>query len=120
MTFSLDGTWVVTSYLSEGSLVPPLPGSRPTVTFDGDTVAGTMGVNRFTGRHQQGSIDEALAVTRRAGPPERMEQEGTLLHHLVEADSLEVADDGMTLWRDALKTMVLHRSGTNRADGSSE
>lgn len=120
MANSLDGTWLVTSYRSADLLISPAENGRgATLTIDGDSVFGTMGINRFSGRIDGGLIPGPLATTRMAGPPPLMEQEDLLLSHLSEADAIEADGFGMTVSRAGLILMELRRSGTNSGDRSS-
>lgn len=116
----LAGTWIVAAYRDGDELVTPDDdGPRPEITFEDDSVFGSMGINRFTGRTERGVIVSPLATTRMAGPPQLMEQENLLLRHLVEADTIDVDGDGMTMGRDGLNLVELRRSGTNETDDSS-
>lgn len=121
MTDSLDGTWIVTAYLSGDEFTTPEENGRgATLTIGGDSVFGTMGVNRFTGRVESGRVVGPLATTRMAGPPGLMEQEELLLNHLTEADVVEVDGDGMLASRAGLILIELRRSGTIEDDASSQ
>lgn len=90
------------------------------LVIDDQTVAGTMGVNRFTGQLVDGLLGPGLAMTRMAGPPHLMSQEDTLMSHLHAADTVVVTDEGMTLSRDGLEMVELRRSGTSGPDASSQ
>lgn len=117
---SLDGEWVVTAYRSGDDLVTPIQGLRaPVLTIDGSEISGTMGVNRFSGRLQDGLVAGPLATTRMAGPPESMRQEDELLGHLGKADEISVEGDGMIVAGDGLNLIELRRAGTNGPDDPS-
>jgi heat shock protein HslJ len=120
MRLSMTGTWAVTAYRSdEGMVEPSTEGKAAVLVVDAATVAGTMGVNRFTGQLVDGLLGPALAMTRMAGPPQLMSQEDLLMSHLHEADTVAVTDEGMTLSRDGLALVELRRSGTNGPESSS-
>lgn len=120
MRLSLNGTWVVTAYRTDAGMVETSAEGRETqLLIDDQTVAGTMGVNRFTGQLVDGLLGPGLAMTRMAGPPDLMSQEDTLMAHLHGADTVVVTDEGMTLSRDGLEVVELRRSGTSGPDASS-
>lgn len=120
MRSDLAGTWIVAAYRDGDELVTPDDdGPRPEITFEGDSVFGSMGINRFTGHLERGLVAAPLATTRMAGPSQLMKQEDLLLGHLVEADTIDVDGDGMTMGRDGLNLVELRRSGTNETDDSS-
>lgn len=83
--------------------------------IDGTLIAGTMGVNRFSGQFDRGLPIGPLATTRMAGPEELMVQEDTLLELLQSADDVEVTDDGtgMFLNGEGLLLVELERAGTD-------
>jgi heat shock protein HslJ len=75
-----------------GELVPPLPGPQLTLEVDDDRVGGSAGINRFAGLiSADGGLGE-LAITRRAGSPESMEQERRYLMHLSNVDAVSGTD----------------------------
>ena len=120
MNPDLTGTWLVAAYRDGDDLVTPdREGPVPEITFEDGSVFGTMGINRFTGRVDGDLIAGPLATTRMAGPSQLMTQEDLLLRHLVEADTIDVDGDGMTMGRDGLNLVELRRSGTNETDDSS-
>jgi heat shock protein HslJ len=120
MSVSFEGTWIVAAYRDGDELVVPDPdGPIPEVTFEDDSVFGTMGINRFTGHMESELVAAPLATTRMAGPPQLMKQEDLLLRHLVDADTIDVDGEGMTMGRDGLNLVELRRSGTNETDDSS-
>ncbi len=120
MRLSLNGTWVVTAYRTDAGMVETsTEGKEAQMVIDYQTVAGTMGVNRFTGQLVDGLLGPGLAMTRMAGPPHLMSQEDTLMDHLHGADTVVVTDEGMTLSRDGLEMVELRRSGTSGPDASS-
>jgi heat shock protein HslJ len=112
---SLQGSWTVTAYRSGDHMVFPDDRVEANLVIDGDVMAGTMGVNRFTGRIGDGLPLGALAMTRMAGPAELMTQEDLLLEHLQNADAVDVVDDGMFVRRDGLLLVELERRGTDIA-----
>lgn len=117
---SLDGTWVVVKYRSGDRLVTPVSdGPDPTLTIDGNGIAGSMGINRLVGRLEDGSIAGPLATTRMAGPPEIMEQENELLSLLHRVDEVIVERPGMTMRCEGLDLVKLRLTGTITTDGSS-
>ena len=120
MRSDLAGTWVVTAYRDGLELVTPDgDGRRLEITFQDDSVFGSMGINRFTGRVERDLIASPLATTRMAGPPQLMRQEDLLLQLLVGADVIDVDGNGMTMGRNGFKLVELRRSGTNETDASS-
>ena len=120
MRSDLAGTWIVAAYRERDQLVTPdADGPLPEITFEDDSVFGTMGINNFTGVVENDSIVSPLATTRMAGPPQLMQQEDLLLRHLVDADTIDVDGDGMTMSRAGLNLMELRRSGTDETDYSS-
>ncbi|HEY6635951.1 MAG TPA: META domain-containing protein [Acidimicrobiia bacterium] len=120
MRLSLTGTWAVTAYRTDAGMVEmSAEGGEAQLDIEDQTVAGTMGVNRFTGQLVDGLLGPGLAMTRMAGPPDLMSQENTLMSHLHEADTVVVTDEGMTFSRDGLELVELRRSGTNGPDASS-
>lgn len=116
---TLQGDWVVTAYRFGDEMVAPDDRAEASLLIDGDLIAGTMGVNRFTGQIGDDLPVGPLAMTRMAGPEEIMRQEDTLLEHLQAADTVEVAEDGMILSLDGLVLVELERSGTTQAFPSS-
>jgi heat shock protein HslJ len=71
---SLDGSWRLVEITGE-TVDPAAPGE---IRFDDGRVSGQVGVNRFTGSYTvTGDTIEfgPAAVTRMAGPPERMDLE---------------------------------------------
>lgn len=120
MNSDIGGTWVVAAYRDDDELVTPAEeGARPEITFQDDSVSGTMGINRFTGRVERGVIVSPLATTRMAGPLHLMRQEELILRHLVEAETIDVDGNGMTMGRDGLNLVELRRLGTNETSDSS-
>lgn len=120
MRSDLAGTWIVTRYHDGLELVAPdSDGRRPEITFQDDSVFGSMGINRLTGRVERDLIASPLATTRMAGPPQLMRQEALLLQLLVGADTIDVDGNGMTMGRNGFKLVELRRSGTNETDASS-
>lgn len=109
---SREGTWVVTAYLSDDTMVTPAEGSEASLVIEGNLIAGTMGVNRFSGQITDDLPIGPIATTRMAGPEELMRQEATLLEHLQTADRFDADEKGMILHRDGLVLVELERSGT--------
>lgn len=111
----IRGTWVVTAYRSGDEMMLPDDRVEATLVIDGSLIAGSMGVNRFSGQFDRGLPIGPLATTRMAGPEELMVQEDTLLELLQSADAIEVTDDGtgMFLNGDGLLLMELERAGTD-------
>lgn len=106
----LQGNWVVTAYRSGEEMVEPDHRVEAGFLVDGTTIAGTMGVNRFSGQIDDERRIGPLVSTRMAGPAELMVQEDTLLEHLQGADAVEVSGDGMFLTDDGLLLIELERS----------
>lgn len=119
---SLQGTWNVVRYLSDGEMVEPSPAGREPahLAVDGDRVAGSMGVNRLMGEIAADGLSGALATTMMAGPPELMEQESALMAHLQAADSVAVDNKGMTWSKDGLKLVEFSRPGTDEPQDASQ
>lgn len=117
----LQGTWEVRRYRSGDRWRTPVPEARAAaLTFDGDLVSGTLGVNRLRGRLGSDGMPGPLTSTRMAGPPAAMEQEAVLLDHLQGADSIDFVANGMTWSRNGLSLLEFQRSGTITADRSSQ
>lgn len=110
---ALQGTWMVISYRSGDLMVGPDHRTEASLTIDGTLIAGSMGLNRFTGQLEDGVAMGPLATTQMAGPPELMQQEEILLGHLQDADTFEVIDDGMNLSSDGFLLVELEKSGTD-------
>jgi heat shock protein HslJ len=86
---SLDGGWTVAAM--PGGVLDDAP---PTIAFVEGRVTGWAGVNRFAGSYAlEGAALTVgpLAMTRMAGPPERMHQEARLAASL--DGPLAVAED---------------------------
>lgn len=68
------------------------------MTFEiaGDRVGDSAGVNRFVGQVSEDGFGP-LATTRRAGPPDLLDQERLFLSHLDEIDSVESIGEEMVL-----------------------
>lgn len=114
-----EGDWLVIAYRSGKEMVPPDKSGETLLSIADGRVSGTMGVNRLTGRWEDTSIVAPMATTGMAGPPELMDQERILLDHLQHFDSVEIADDGMTLSRNGLVMVELERQGTAEPDPTS-
>lgn len=100
-------------------MVSPDDLAQASLTIDDTLIAGTMGVNRFSGPLGDALPFGQLATTRMAGPPTLMRQEDILLDHLHQADTVEVIGDGMSMSRDGLLLVELERSGTKEQVSSS-
>lgn len=107
------GTWEVETFAVGGELVPPLEGTRLTLEFDGERVAGSAGVNRFMGRIEDERLFGPVATTMMAGPEEHMAQERLFLGHLESVDNLEYESDEMRLVADGLIVVTLREAETN-------
>lgn len=107
----LQGTWVVTAYRSGDEMVEPDRRTEAGLVVEGTRIAGSMGVNRFSGQIDDEIPIGPLATTRMAGPAELMKQEDTLLEILQSADTVEVAGEGMFLSSEGLLLMELERTG---------
>jgi heat shock protein HslJ len=81
------------------------------IRFEADRrVSGSTGVNNFVGpaTFEMGGLKfGALAVTRRAGPPALMEQEGKFLKSLDASTKYAPADAGGLRFTDAAGTVTL-------------
>lgn len=110
---ALQGNWMVTAYRSGDMMVAPDDRAEASLMIDGTLIAGTMGINRFSGQIDDELPIGPLATTRMAGPSELMRQEDTLLEHLQSADAFEVVDDGMFVRGDGLLLVELERLGTD-------
>lgn len=102
----------MTAYRSGDEMVEPDRRTEAGLVVDGTRIAGSMGVNRFSGQIDDGMPLGPLATTRMAGPAELMRQEDTLLEILQSADMVEVEGEGMFISSDGLLLMELERSGT--------
>lgn len=103
----LEGDWEVSAIEVGGELVPPIDGSRLTLSVDGVRAWGTSGVNRFTGQLGDETVFGVLATTRMAGPEELMAQEAIFLRHLREAQDWERAGEGISLTSQGLVIVAL-------------
>ena len=103
-----EGHWEVSAIGFGGQLRPPVEGSRLTLSVEDDRVWGSSGVNRFTGRLEDGQgLFGPLATTRMAGPDELMAQEEVFLRHLGDADASEQSEEGISLTARGLTTVTL-------------
>jgi heat shock protein HslJ len=117
----LQGTWEVVRYRSGDRWRNPVSEDHPaTLTFDGDVIVGTLGVNRLRGQVGADGMPGPLTTTRMAGPAAAMEQEAVLLDLLHGADSIVFDMNGMSWSRNGLSLVELRRSGTNITDRSSQ
>ncbi len=114
-----DGLWVVESIAVGGELVPPLPGTDLTLEFVDGRVAGSTGINRFTGAVANDPMFGPLATTMMAGPADHMSQERIYLDHLESIDSYEVDADEMRLITGGLVVVTLERPGTDQPSKTS-
>jgi len=120
MRLSTQSRWVVAAYRSGDEMIAPLDGRiGAELIVDRDLVAGTMGVNRLSGRLEDGLLGRGLAMTRMAGPPELMQQEDLRLTCLQEADTVGPTGEGISLSREGLTLMELRRAGTDEVTPSS-
>ena len=93
---SLDGTsWVLATY-SKNS---PLPGTEPTLRFEGGQVSGSASCNGFGGSYTQDSSslsfsDLFMTEMYCMDPEGIMDQESAYLQLLGGADSFEIQADG--------------------------
>ncbi len=101
-----EGSWLVAEVAVGGELVPPLEGARLTLEVSGDRVGGSAGVNRFVGQVSEDGFGP-LATTRRAGPPDLMDQEGLFLSHLDEIDSIESIGEEIVLLASGIVVVSL-------------
>lgn len=81
------------------------PQGRPTVEFAEDgALSGKAGVNAFFGTYtrdgEEGLALANLGSTRKAGPPELMEQETRMLSSLAAIDSWRVVGESLELRRE--------------------
>lgn len=118
---SRGGVWSVEALAIGGELVPPLVGTRPTLTIEGDRVVGHGGVNSFEGylNDSPPPVFTRLASTHMAGPHEHMAQEDVLLRHIGAAESLEVHETEMHLVSKDLVVVALRRPGTDEQSKTS-
>ena len=112
---SLEGIWDVREIAIGGELVPPLKGTSLTLEFLEDRVAGSAGINRFTGFVNTDRLFGTLATTKIAGPADHMSQERFYLAHLTAADCYEVDADGLRLIADEMIVVTLKRPGSNES-----
>ncbi len=112
---SLEGAWDVESFAVGGELVPPLEGTRLSLEFLEDRVAGSAGVNRFTGSVSNDPMFGPLATTMMAGDPAHMSQERIYLEHLDTADSYELDEQELRLIAAEMVVVTLKRSGTDES-----
>jgi heat shock protein HslJ len=85
-------------------------GSASTAAFEAGTIAGSGGVNRYTGPYTTGPGNTIeignLASTQMAGDPALMAQEQAYFAALAKAAKYTVTDKALTLTDDGGKTMV--------------
>ncbi len=108
----LEGDWLVVEIDGE----PIDPEAPREVRFEGDRVAGRVGVNRFTGQFTiEGDIVHigTVASTRMAGPPELMDLESRFNSHLEGEHQSAINAGVLTLDRDE-HSMVLARAPSLR------
>jgi heat shock protein HslJ len=110
---------VVESFAVGGELVPPLRGTKLTLEFIGDRVAGSAGVNRFMGVVTNDPVFGPLATTLMAGSEDHMTQERVYLDHLGSVDSYEADTDELRLIADGLVVVVLKHPGTDEVSKTS-
>jgi len=106
----LEGDWLVIEIDGE----PIDPDAPREVRFEGDRVAGRVGVNRFTGSYTtDGGVIQVgpVASTRMAGPPELMALEDRFNSHLDGEHEIALEGDALTLAREE-HSMVLARTPT--------
>ncbi|HEX2403959.1 MAG TPA: META domain-containing protein [Acidimicrobiia bacterium] len=104
----LEGDWLVIEI--DGKQVDPE--APRAVRFEGDRVAGRVGVNRFTGSFTaDGDVLEVgpVASTRMAGPPELMDLENRFNSHLQGRHAVALENDVLTL-RQGDETVVMTRA----------
>jgi heat shock protein HslJ len=105
----LEGDWLVIEIDGE----PIDPEAPREVRFEGDRVAGRVGVNRFTGSFStDGDVIQAgpVASTRMAGPPGLMALEDRFNSHLDGEHEIALEGDGvLTLSREG-HSMALKRA----------
>ncbi len=114
-----DGLWAVESIAVGGELVPPLPGTVLSLEFVHGRVAGSGGINRFTGAVTNDPMFGPLATTMMAGPTDHMSQERIYLDHLGSVDSYEVDASELRLIAQGLVVVTLQRAGTVEASKTS-
>ena len=110
---SLDGLWVVESLAVGGELVPPLRGTKLSIEFIEDRVAGSAGVNRFMGVVTKDPMFGPLATTLMTGSEDHMAQERIYLDHLSSVDSYEVDTNELRLIAEGLVVVTLEHPGTD-------
>ena len=99
----LDGKkWVLASLGGDPALPADKLEARPNLQFDGKEhrVTGSTGVNLLSGAYEQAGETlkfGELITTRRAGPPELMKQESTLLKALEATATAQTRDGSLTL-----------------------
>ena len=100
------GQWDIVEYAADdGSLVPPVGASRPTLVVDEQTLHAATGCNALGGSHTNDDSGRwsvvGLSQTLMACDPEAMTQE-----HLIGE-----AVGGATRWKSDAATMTLHSGG---------
>ncbi len=104
----LEGDWLVIEIDGE----PIDPEAPRAVRFEGDRVAGRVGVNRFTGSFTtDGDVIQvgSVASTRMAGPPELMALEDRFNSHLDGEHEIALEGHILTLSREE-HSMALERA----------
>ena len=110
---------MVESIAVGGELVPLLPGTDLSLEFVDGRVAGSTGINRFTGAVTNDPMFGPLATTMMAGSEDHMAQEHIYLNHLGSIDSYEVDADELRLIAEGLVVVTLKRPGTDEASKTS-
>jgi len=106
--FSLEGTtWQLSTYRKNA----PLPGTNPTLAFDGGQVSGNASCNSYGGGYQVSGQEiafGALFSTEMAcmDPPGVMEQEADYLQMLMQVSRFEIQDGNLVLFFDDHETLV--------------
>ncbi len=107
-----DGTrWVLSGYLANGKIIPPLSGTTITLTFGNDgNIAGSAGCNHyFAGYRVQGTvvtIGPAGSTEMYCTGPGIMEQESAYLSLISRAATVSAGRDTLTFADSAGKTIL--------------
>jgi heat shock protein HslJ len=93
-----------------GVTTAPADGAEATATFEGGTVSGSGGVNRYTAAYTTQEPDgiaiEQAAATLMAGPEDAMAQEQAYFTALTQATTFSVDGESLTLMDDQGATLV--------------
>ena len=110
----LEGGWVLEAFGGTTELVPADPGVTSQMAMSDGKVAGSGGVNTFTGTYeaQDGNLEFGqIAATLMAGEPAAMEQEAKFLKALEDTRHFEFDGDKLVLTDTGNNTLMVLTPG---------